>query len=92
LVVQVDLPDNLVLIGEAVASFNPVYGQGMTVSILEAMELEKCLLESRTTGHLSGLSQVMPFVMYSQKCLLYIPTYNSAATVDQFSPDYACCI
>ena len=57
---QVTLPDNLVLVGEAVASFNPVYGQGMTVSILEAMELDKLLTECRPVENLSGLSQVIP--------------------------------
>ena len=57
--VQVALPDNIVLVGEAVASFNPVYGQGMTVSILEAMELDKFLMKHRLLGDLSGLSQVV---------------------------------
>jgi hypothetical protein len=56
--VQVALPDNLVLVGEAVASFNPVYGQGMTVSILEAMELDKILMKCRHLEDMAGLSQV----------------------------------
>lgn len=51
------LPDGLVYIGEAVASFNPVYGQGMTVSILEALELNNCLAGRAASKDLAGLPQ-----------------------------------
>jgi 2-polyprenyl-6-methoxyphenol hydroxylase-like FAD-dependent oxidoreductase len=36
-------PDNLFLVGDSVCSFNPVYGQGMTMAALEAMTLRKHL-------------------------------------------------
>ncbi|GAB2795822.1 FAD-dependent oxidoreductase [Streptomyces daliensis] len=39
------LPDGLVAVGDSVCSFNPVYGQGMTVAVLEAQALERCLRE-----------------------------------------------
>jgi 2-polyprenyl-6-methoxyphenol hydroxylase-like FAD-dependent oxidoreductase len=36
-------PEGIVVYGDALCSFNPVYGQGMTVACIEAVTLHECL-------------------------------------------------
>lgn len=45
-----DFPAGLLVLGDAVCSFNPIYGQGMTSSAMQAEALHRLLLDGRPFG------------------------------------------
>jgi len=53
------LPEGIVVLGDAVCAFNPVYGQGMTIAALGALTLDECLHQQwrRDKGSLVGLQK-----------------------------------
>ena len=48
-------PDDLLVLGDAFCCFNPIYGQGMTVSALQAVALDELMRNPAATRNSFGL-------------------------------------
>jgi len=74
-------PAGFIVTGDAVCAFNPIYGQGMTVSALDAMTLKGCLQEQQH-------SPIADFEQHFQKQLAKTisPAWLLATTEDLRRP------
>ena len=59
------IPEGLVLSGDAVCSFNPTYGQGMSVAAAEAVALRDCLAEGPEQLGVRHLAAAAPVVEHA---------------------------
>ena len=93
-------PDGLLVTGDAICSFNPIYAQGMTVAALEALALRDCLARGtsdlaprffraaakpiRQAWQLSAGGDLALPEISGEQSILTAAEYDAAA-VDQFS-------
>ncbi|MDX2426045.1 MAG: hypothetical protein QNK15_07320 [Cycloclasticus sp.] len=72
-------PQQYVVLGDAICSLNPIYGQGMTVASKEAEYLDACLHKCVETGSMDGFS--LPFFKGAAK---FVDAAWDAITVEDF--------
>ena len=55
---EANVPDGLLMLGDSLANFNPIFGQGMSTAWLEAVALENLLSQRAAAGRgLDGLAR-----------------------------------
>jgi 2-polyprenyl-6-methoxyphenol hydroxylase-like FAD-dependent oxidoreductase len=92
-------PDNFVVVGDAVCSFNPLYAQGMTVSSLDAITLRHELgTQARHALSLSGFAarfqravarkQIAPWMMATGEDFRYKETQGRRPFVTRLTHAY----
>jgi 2-polyprenyl-6-methoxyphenol hydroxylase-like FAD-dependent oxidoreductase len=72
-------PERLLALGDAVTSFNPVYGQGMSVAWMQACALDD-LLQARAAG--SGSLDGLPAEYFPKAKAISAEAWNSSTLVD----------
>jgi 2-polyprenyl-6-methoxyphenol hydroxylase-like FAD-dependent oxidoreductase len=60
--VMSSFPEGFLVLGDAICSFNPAYGQGMSVALLEARALDDCLRDGRRDLARRFFKRAMPIV------------------------------
>ncbi|WP_026567568.1 NAD(P)/FAD-dependent oxidoreductase [Bacillus sp. UNC41MFS5] len=75
------LPDGLLLIGDTVCRINPVFGQGMSIAILEALELQE-LFQNERHDLLKITSN-----FHKQAAKIIAPIWNMVITEDFRYPE-----
>ncbi|MCM3570331.1 FAD-dependent monooxygenase [Neobacillus mesonae] len=75
------LPDGLLLLGDTLCRIDPVFGQGMSIAILEALALRKLLRKQKTLG------QKWTAVFYKHAAKIIAPIWNMVITEDFRFPD-----
>lgn len=76
-------PDGLIPIGDAVAGFNPMFGQGMSVAAVGAEALGLSLAERAASGE--GLSD-LPSLVLPKICEAIAEAWDGPATMDFLYP------
>ena len=72
-------PEGLAVLGDALCSFNPTYGQGMTAAALDVQVLDTCLRAQTRSGSLAGLAD-----RFRRKVAGAVATPWLLATVEDF--------
>ena len=72
-------PEGFVALGDAVCSFNPVYGQGMTAAALEAAMLNTLLHQQPERGNIMGFSR-----RFQKKITKIVDTFWLLAASEDF--------
>lgn len=80
-----DFPDGYLVVGDALCSFNPIHGQGMTVAAFEAEILDSCLSDHHDGSSVAGLSLAKQF--YSRVTPLLDAAWATSTGDDLKYPD-----
>lgn len=72
-------PEGFLVLGDAISSFNPIYGQGMSSAALQAQALQQLLSEQAAAAQgLAGLAQAF----FPQAAEIIVTPWTLAATQD----------
>jgi 2-polyprenyl-6-methoxyphenol hydroxylase-like FAD-dependent oxidoreductase len=89
-----DFPRGLLPIGDVICTFNPIYGQGMSVAAQEALLLKRLLAPGRgNTATLSGLPQTyfaaLGPILETPWAMAAVPDFIFPQTTGERPPDFA---